>query len=91
MSRRIAYDLGREFAAQADAERAARLPVTVMEAADEVQKSKMELGFLDFVVRPLFAKLVDMEPTLSECLTRIDANRSMWQSVAATAAAAPAV
>ena len=91
LSRRIAYDLGREFAAQADAERAARLPVTVMEAADEVQKSKMELGFLDFVVRPLFAKLVDMEPTLSECLTRIDANRSMWQSVAATAAAAPAV
>ena len=85
MSRRIADDLSREFAAQADAERAACLPVTVMEAADELQKARMELGFLDFVVRPLFAKLVDVEPTLRDCLARIDANRRMWSAIVAAA------
>jgi high affinity cGMP-specific 3',5'-cyclic phosphodiesterase 9 len=46
LSRRIAGDLSREFAAQAAAERAARLPVSVMEAPTELAKAKMEIGFL---------------------------------------------
>jgi hypothetical protein len=46
MSRRIAADLSREFSAQADTERAAGMPVTVMLASDEVAKAKLEVGFI---------------------------------------------
>ncbi len=46
LSQRVAGDLSREFAAQADRERAAGQPVTVMEAATELAKAKMEAGFL---------------------------------------------
>jgi hypothetical protein len=41
MSRRVAGDLSREFAAQAVRERAAALPVTVMEASNDISKAKM--------------------------------------------------
>jgi hypothetical protein len=46
LSRRISGDLSREFEAQAAAERAAHLPVSVMEAPTELAKAKMEIGFL---------------------------------------------
>ena len=86
LSRRIAGDLSREFAAQAARERAAGMPVTVMEASSDVSKAKLELGFLDYVCRPLFAKLGELEPTLRDCLARVDVNREMWQGVIAAAA-----
>ena len=62
----------------------------VMEASTEVSKAAMEIGFLDFVCRPLFAKLVDVEPTLHPCLARVDANREMWQGIIAAADRTPA-
>ncbi len=43
LSMRIANTLGREFDAQAEAERAAGLPVTVMLAHDMGSKAKMEV------------------------------------------------
>jgi hypothetical protein len=46
LSQRIAGDLSREFAAQAALERAAGMPVTVMEATTALAKAKMEIGFL---------------------------------------------
>jgi cAMP-specific phosphodiesterase 4 len=55
MSRRIAEDLSREFAAQAALECAAGMPVSVMLAADDVAKAKMEVGFLGACVRACVA------------------------------------
>jgi hypothetical protein len=49
MSRRIADDLGREFAAQAAKERAAGMPVTVMLASDDVARGRMEASFIEYV------------------------------------------
>jgi len=46
LSRVVSEDLSREFAAQAVRERAAALPVTVMEADTDAAKAKMETGFL---------------------------------------------
>ena len=48
LSRRIADDLGREFAAQAEQERRAGLPITVMLADSDAAKARMEIGFLDY-------------------------------------------
>jgi hypothetical protein len=48
LSRRIAATLSQEFEAQAAAESAAGVPVSVMLAADDAAKAKMEIGFLDY-------------------------------------------
>jgi hypothetical protein len=87
LSRRIADDLGREFAAQAERERAAGMPVTVMLASDDVAKAKLEIGFIDYVVRPLYATLARVSPGMGAyCLTRIDANRAAWAALAKSGA-----
>ena len=52
LSRRIADDLGREFAAQAEQERRAGLPITVMLADSDAAKARMEIGFLDYGTAP---------------------------------------
>jgi hypothetical protein len=84
MSRRIADDLGREFAAQAAKERAAGMPVTVMLAADDVARGRMEASFIEYVVRPLYATLARVSPGMgSRCLALIDANRAAWAALAA--------
>ena len=82
LSRRIANDLAREFEAQAEQERQAGLPVTVMLASDDVAKAKLELGFLEYVVRPLYVTLAAVAPRLGEkCLKLIDANKVAWQAL----------
>jgi hypothetical protein len=95
MSRRIADELSREFANQAVLERAASLPVTVMlpqSADDAAGKAKMELGFLNFVVAPLYDTFAKIAPSLgAKCLVRIGANRDMWTDIIAEAATAPSM
>ena len=79
VSRRIAESLSIEFAHQAERERAEGLPVTVPVAKDENAKAKMELGFIDFVVRPLYLTLAIVAPGLGpRCLSLIECNRSAW-------------
>jgi hypothetical protein len=90
LSSRATEALGREFAAQASAERAAGLPVTVMLPDDRASKAKLELGFIEFAVRPLYFTLVGVFPELSGCLSLIDRNRSAWSAVVASEAAAEA-
>ena len=82
VSRRIAEALSVEFARQAERERAEGLPVTVPVAKDENAKAKMELGFIDFVVRPLYLTLAIVAPGLGpRCLSLIECNRSAWAEI----------
>jgi hypothetical protein len=82
MSQRIANELSQEFARQAALERAASLPVTVMLADTDSEKAKMECGFIDFVVKPLFVALVGVAPTLgARCLGLIKRNREAWSQL----------
>jgi hypothetical protein len=81
LSQRVSNGLSREFAAQAALERASELPITVMLADGDAAKAKMEIAFLDFVVKPLYAKLVEAVPSLRPCLALIDANRDAWASL----------
>jgi hypothetical protein len=59
VSRRIAGDLSREFAAQAQRERAAGMPITVMLADDDVGKAKLESGFIDYGPFPCALTRID--------------------------------
>jgi hypothetical protein len=78
MSQRIASELSREFAAQAQQEQAAGLPVTVMLAHTDLQRGQLEVSFIDFVVAPLYATLAEICPALKELLTKIEMNRECW-------------
>ncbi len=82
-SARVCDDLAREFTAQAERERAAGLPVTVMLAPDALAQAKMELGFIDYVVRPLYVQLAALLPDLGHCLALIDMNRARWEGIVA--------
>lgn len=70
-SRRIADALGEEFSEQAERERALGIPVSVMHAETQEGKCQMEIGFISFVVRPLFQTLAKVEPELGEFVTRV--------------------
>lgn len=86
LSRRIAGDLAAEFSAQARAEAAAGLPVTVptCAAGDAAAAARMECGFIDFVVAPLFRALALVDLRLgATCLCRVSANRAAWGAAAA--------
>ncbi len=86
LSRRIAGDLAAEFTAQAHAEAAAGLPVTVptCAAGDAAAAARLECGFIDFVVAPLFRALALVDQSLgSACLCRVAANRAAWGAAAA--------
>ena len=76
LSRRIAGELETEFASQAALERAAGLPVGVMErvSPDTPSKARNELGFIKAVVAPLYRTLADVAPPLRACFALIDAN-----------------
>ena len=92
LSQRIAGDLAREFEAQAAAERALGLPVTVMLAhGSRAALAKMEQGFLAFVVSPLYGSLASLCPALGRrCLARIEDNQTAWAALVGAEAAPPA-
>lgn len=83
LARRVARDLAREFAAQAARERAQGLPVTVSVPApgDAAAASRLERGFIDAVVQPLFEALRLVAPSLgADCLSRVALNRAAWSA-----------
>jgi hypothetical protein len=91
VSRRVARELSREFEAQAAQERAQGLPVTVPLADGDAAKARMELGFIQFVVQPLYVTLERIAPAVgARCLRRIDANRQMWDQEAAVTSSSEA-
>lgn len=81
LSARRASLLSLEFEAQADAERAAGLPVTVLLAPDDLAKARMETSFILYVCRPLFEQLVAISPPLAFLLDAMDANVAAWAAV----------
>ena len=57
------------------------LPPQVMLASTDEAKAKLELGFLEFVVAPLFVTLASVVPRLgNKCVKLIDQNKAAWQA-----------
>jgi cAMP-specific phosphodiesterase 4 len=53
-----------EFCAQGDRERSENVPISPMCDRNRLDLTSMQLGFMDFVVAPLFTKVVALFPTL---------------------------
>jgi hypothetical protein len=66
-----------EFYAQGDLEKASGLPVTAFFDRDEAQLAKSQLGFYDFIVRPLYELLTQLLDC-DELLEQLTINREYW-------------
>ena len=87
LDRRLAAAIAEEFAAQGEAERQAGQPVSVVKADTPLAVAAMEVGFISFVIRPLFVELGKMVPDLGFLLARVDASIAMWTQLKAEASA----
>jgi hypothetical protein len=82
LSARLAAMLGDEFTRQADRERELGLPVSpLMEHTDAASVAKRELGFIDFVVWPLWEAVAAYLPETAHCLHQARVNRSQWEAL----------
>ena len=72
-----------EFTAQADRERELGLPVTafMLGLDNEVSIAKLQLGFLDYVVGPLWKAVSELFPETAECHENLKANRERWAKI----------
>ena len=71
-----------EFACQVSREKEHALPVShFMDATSQNAKVKMELGFINFIVAPIWTALAQLLPEVAPCLENIDLNRSTWEAM----------
>merc|ERR1719263_1664300 len=71
-----------EFAHQAAREKQTGLPVShFMDATAPEAKVKMELGFINFIVAPIWTALAQLLPEVEPCLEFVDANRAAWEGL----------
>ena len=70
-----------EFLLQGDREREAGLPVSPNMDRATTNQAKMSLGFIDFIVAPLFIALTNLLPEACQVCSEIDQNRTHWHSI----------
>jgi hypothetical protein len=76
-----------EFQAQVDRERAAGVPPTVfMECTGEAHLGKGQLGFIDYVVKPIYQAVAERVPEMKVALENCNTNRQNWKEVRVLAA-----
>ncbi|KAL0246321.1 hypothetical protein GEMRC1_007533 [Eukaryota sp. GEM-RC1] len=72
-----------EFYRQGDRERALGLPISAFYDRQHPQESKCQVGFIDFLVSPLYEQLYQLMPdsTVSSFKQLVANNRQFWVSV----------
>ena len=71
-----------EFFAQGDAERQSGLPISMNCDRDTVDANKAQVGFITFLVAPLFAAVFAYAPALKPITEQLEANRAHFASLA---------
>merc|ERR1719183_343336 len=64
LAERIAYLCLDEFFAQGDKEKAAGIPVQVLNDRDKVNRPNSQIGFIEFIITPMVEATVRLFPTL---------------------------
>jgi len=67
-----------EFFAQGDLERAAGIPVQMLNDRDKVNRPNSQVGFIEFVITPLVVNLVSLFPQLDAIALRLGQNAQLW-------------
>ena len=70
-----------EFYHQGDREAAAGLPISPLFDRAKPSVAKMQTGFLQFIVRPIFTAWCDFVPALRPMtMPHLDANQAIWKA-----------
>ena len=70
-----------EFFAQGDAEKAKGLPISMNCDRETVVMPKAQVGFITFLVAPLYQALLSYAPSLQPIVKQLEANRAHFASV----------
>jgi hypothetical protein len=70
-----------EFFEQGDQERSVNAPITPMNDRQSTVMAKCQIGFVDFVVAPLYEQLVKLCPQLFHLYEQLVENRKRWSGV----------
>ena len=68
-----------EFYHQGDAEKKAGLAVSMFFDREKPSVGKMQTGFINFIVKPIFTAWCDYVPVLRDvCMPHLEANHALW-------------
>merc|ERR1719161_2824832 len=70
-----------EFFAQGDQEKALGIPVQMLNDREKVNKPNSQIGFIEFIVVPLFTAEVKLFPTLYELSDNLASNCQRWEEI----------
>jgi hypothetical protein len=70
-----------EFFVQGELEQAAGLPISPFMDRNNENQPQMSINFIDFIVGPLLASLVNAFPPLVSCAHNLIKNRKQWDSL----------
>lgn len=77
-----------EFLSQGDKERELGLPISICDRKKpEIEKS--QVGFISFVIKPLFSTWVKVVPEASVCVSEMDKNLEYWREKASNSNTTP--
>jgi hypothetical protein len=81
IAHRLAYLCVDEFFAQGDREKAAEIPVQMLNDRDKVNRPNSQIGFIEFVIAPLCESIVHLFPTLDFLAENLGNNINHWFEV----------
>merc|ERR1719238_999034 len=70
-----------EFFAQGDQEKMLGIPVQFLNDRDKLNKPNSQIGFIEFMIAPLFAAKIRIWPGLHEFGDNLGANLSNWEEM----------
>lgn len=69
-----------EFFNQGDKERALNLPISAFCDRENPSKPKSQIGFMQYIVNPLYQVLTEFDTSLSICIKTMQENLAYWQN-----------
>merc|ERR1719323_1730316 len=81
LCKRYAYLCLDEFFAQGDLEKAAGIPVQMLNDRDKVNRPNAQIGFIEFFIVPMATGMVQMFPQLGGCAEFLGENIQNWMDV----------
>jgi hypothetical protein len=81
LAHRLAYLCVDEFFAQGDLEKAAGIPVQMLNDRDKVNRPNSQIGFIEFVIAPLAEAIVHLFPPLDGQAFNLGENIQHWFDV----------
>merc|ERR1711920_603024 len=81
LCKRLAYLCLDEFFAQGDLEKAAGIPVQMLNDRDKVNSPNSQVGFIEFVILPMAESMVLLFPQLDSLSANLAQNVQNWAEV----------